>query len=85
MLKKLLMLFLAFSLSMGAAFAATDVNTADQASLELAGQPKAFIAGEIKMARDNKDNVAIAPWVVWLFRTHPATIERIHTAEQWQR
>ncbi|WP_213778412.1 helix-hairpin-helix domain-containing protein [Caballeronia sp. dw_276] len=34
MLKKLLMLFLAFSLSMGAAFAATDVNTADQASLE---------------------------------------------------
>ncbi|KQR74481.1 competence protein ComE [Burkholderia sp. Leaf177] len=34
MLKKLLMLFLAFSLSIGAAFAATDVNTADQASLE---------------------------------------------------
>jgi len=34
MLKKLLMLFLAFSLSMGAAFAATDVNTADEASLE---------------------------------------------------
>ncbi len=34
MLKKLLMLFLVFSLSIGAAFAATDVNTADQSSLE---------------------------------------------------
>jgi competence protein ComEA len=34
MLKKLLMLCLAFVLSMGAAFAAVDVNTADQAALE---------------------------------------------------
>lgn len=34
MLKKLLMLCLAFMLSMGAAFAAVDVNTADQAALE---------------------------------------------------
>ncbi|MDR5765372.1 MULTISPECIES: helix-hairpin-helix domain-containing protein [unclassified Caballeronia] len=34
MLKKLLMLCFAFVLSMGAAFAAVDVNTADQAALE---------------------------------------------------
>ena len=34
MLKKLLMLFLALALSMGVAFAAVDVNTADQTSLE---------------------------------------------------
>jgi competence protein ComEA len=34
MLKKLLMLCLAFMLSIGAAFAAVDVNTADQAALE---------------------------------------------------
>lgn len=34
MLKKLLMLCLAFMMSIGAAFAAVDVNTADQAALE---------------------------------------------------
>ncbi|MDN7182095.1 helix-hairpin-helix domain-containing protein [Caballeronia sp. SEWSISQ10-4 2] len=34
MLKKLLMLFVALALSMGVAFAAVDVNTADQTSLE---------------------------------------------------
>lgn len=34
MLKKLLMLCLALALSIGAAFAAVDVNTADQTSLE---------------------------------------------------
>jgi competence protein ComEA len=34
MLKKLLMLFVAFALSMGVAFAAVDVNTADEPSLE---------------------------------------------------
>ena len=34
MLKKLLMLCVAFMLSIGAAFAAVDVNTADQAALE---------------------------------------------------
>jgi competence ComEA-like helix-hairpin-helix protein len=34
MLKKLLMLFVAFALSMGVAFAAVDVNTADESSLE---------------------------------------------------
>src|SRR5471030_2138814 len=36
MLKKLLMLCLALALSIGAAFAAVDVNTADQTSLEAA-------------------------------------------------
>ena len=34
MLKKLLVLFIAFALSMGVAFAAVDVNTADQPALE---------------------------------------------------
>jgi len=34
MLKKLLMLWIAFALSIGAAFAAVDVNTADQTALE---------------------------------------------------
>ena len=35
MLKKLLMLCLALMLSVGAAFAAVDVNTADQTALEV--------------------------------------------------
>src|SRR5260370_35311919 len=48
MLKKLLMLCLALALSMGVAFAAVDVNTADQTSVEAVkglgpGKPKAII------------------------------------------
>jgi STE24 endopeptidase len=58
---------------------------ADQVSLDLAGQPDAFIDGEKKMARDNKANVAPTPWNVWLFSTHPPTVERIHMAEDWKK
>lgn len=58
---------------------------ADQASLDLAGQPEAFIASEQKMAKDNKSNVAPTPWNAWLFSTHPTTVERIRMAQEWQR
>jgi len=58
---------------------------ADQASLELADVPKAFIDAEYKLARDNKSNVAPTPWNVWLFSSHPPTIERIRMAEDWQK
>ena len=58
---------------------------ADQISLELAGQPEAFKATEKKMAIDNKSNVAPTPWNVWLFASHPPTVERIHLAEEWEQ
>jgi STE24 endopeptidase len=58
---------------------------ADQVSLELAGQPKAFIAGEEKLAITNKSNIAPTPWNVWLFSSHPPTVERIRMAKEWEQ
>jgi len=58
---------------------------ADQVSLELAGQPEAFKTTEKKMAIDNKSNVAPTPWNVWLFSSHPTTVERIQMAEEWEK
>jgi STE24 endopeptidase len=58
---------------------------ADQVALELGGQPDAFIDCERKMAVVNKSNVAPTPWTVWLFSTHPTTVERIRTAQEWKR
>jgi STE24 endopeptidase len=56
---------------------------ADQAALALAGRPAAFIEAEKRLARDNIDNVAPAPWNVWLFSTHPTSVERIDMARTW--
>jgi STE24 endopeptidase len=56
---------------------------ADTTSLELAGMPDVFIKAEQRLARDNKSNVAPAPWNVWLFSTHPTALERIEMAEKW--
>jgi len=58
---------------------------ADQTSLELADVPKAFIDAEFKLARVNKANVAPTPWNVWLFATHPPTVERIRMARDWEK
>jgi STE24 endopeptidase len=58
---------------------------ADEASLELAGMPDVFIAAEKRLARANKGNVAPPPWTVWLFSTHPTTVERIRMAEAWEQ
>jgi STE24 endopeptidase len=58
---------------------------ADQAALELAGRPDAFISGEKRLARDNLTNVAPTPFNVWMFSTHPPTVERIEMAEQWKK
>lgn len=58
---------------------------ADQVALELGGQPDAFVECERKMAIVNKSNVAPTPWTVWFFSTHPTTVERIRTAQEWKR
>jgi len=58
---------------------------ADEASLELASKPAAFIEAEIRLARDNLSNVAPAPFNVWMFSTHPPPVERIKMAEEWQQ
>jgi STE24 endopeptidase len=58
---------------------------ADEASLRLADHPDVFTAVEQKMARDNKSNVAPTPWNVWLFSSHPSTVERIRTAKEWSK
>jgi STE24 endopeptidase len=58
---------------------------ADQVSLELADHPEAFRLSEQKMARDNKSNVAPTPWNVWLFSTHPTTVDRIRAADEWKK
>ncbi|MBI1830717.1 MAG: M48 family metallopeptidase [Planctomycetes bacterium] len=57
---------------------------ADQASLELAGNPDVFINAEKKLAADNLANLAPTPWNVWLFATHPPTVERIQMAKDWK-
>jgi STE24 endopeptidase len=56
---------------------------ADQAALDIAKQPEAFIAAEVKLVRDNIGNPAPAPWNVWLFATHPPAVERIEMARRW--
>ncbi len=58
---------------------------ADEMSLQLAKRPDAFIDCERKMAIDNKGNVAPSPWNVWLFSSHPTTVERIRLAEMASR
>lgn len=57
---------------------------ADLAALELAGQPEAFIQAELRLARQNRMNVAPTPFNVFLFATHPPTVERIRMAEHWR-
>ncbi len=57
---------------------------ADQASLDLAGQADAFISSERVLAVTNKSNVTPTPWNVWLFSSHPTTVERIRMAEEWR-
>jgi STE24 endopeptidase len=58
---------------------------ADESSLELSRNPEAFIASEKRMALGNLSNVAPTPFNVWMFSTHPPTVERIEMAEQWEK
>jgi STE24 endopeptidase len=58
---------------------------ADETALRLADHPRAFIAAEKRLVRDNIGNVAPTPFSVWLFATHPPAVERIQMAEEWKR
>ena len=57
---------------------------ADQVSLDMSKKPAAFISAEIRLAKDNKMDVAPLPWNVLLFASHPTTIERINAAKDWK-
>jgi STE24 endopeptidase len=57
---------------------------ADAAALELADRPRAFIAAEKRLVRDNLGNVAPNSFSVWLFASHPPAVERIQMAEEWR-
>ena len=57
---------------------------ADIASLELSGQPEAFIRAEQKLAISNKSNVAPTALNVFLFASHPPPVERILLAKLWR-
>jgi STE24 endopeptidase len=58
---------------------------ADETALELAEHPQAFIAAERRLARDNLANVAPTPFSVWLFASHPPTVDRIQMAQEWRK
>jgi STE24 endopeptidase len=57
---------------------------ADAASLQLAYKPVAFIEAEKRLALDNISNLAPSPFNVWMFSTHPSSVERIEMAESSQ-
>jgi STE24 endopeptidase len=58
---------------------------ADMAALELARQPDAFRKVAKNLAINNVSNVAPTPWNVWLFASHPTTLEAIQMADAWER
>jgi STE24 endopeptidase len=54
---------------------------ADRDALLLYGHPEVFIEAEKRLARDNISNVAPSDLNVFLFASHPPTLERIAMAE----
>jgi STE24 endopeptidase len=58
---------------------------ADETALQLTQKPEAFIAAEKRLALDNLSNVAPTPFNVWMFSTHPPTVDRIEMAEEWHK
>jgi STE24 endopeptidase len=58
---------------------------ADEMAIALSHNPQAFIEAEKRLALDNISNVAPTPFNVWMFSTHPPTVERIQMAEEWEK
>jgi len=58
---------------------------ADWASLELTGNPAAFIRSEVDLARANLADLAPPRPLVWLLYTHPPVAERIRMADSFAR
>lgn len=56
---------------------------ADWEALVLTKDKKSFISTEIKMARDNKSRLNPNPLNVFLYHSHPTTLERIRMAEEF--
>ena len=56
---------------------------ADQFSLEITGNPQAFVGAMTKLADQNLLDADPEPWVVWLLHSHPPVRERLAMAEQW--
>jgi STE24 endopeptidase len=54
---------------------------ADRDALRLYGHPEVFIEAEKRLARDNIANVAPSDLNLFLFASHPPTLERIAMAE----
>jgi STE24 endopeptidase len=54
---------------------------ADWTSLELTGNPAAFIRAEVDLARSNLADLNPPRPVVWLLYTHPPVAERIRMAD----
>lgn len=58
---------------------------ADSYSLELTGEPGAFISSERRLAKQNLAQPDPPGWQTFLLATHPPTIARIGTAVAYQR
>ena len=57
---------------------------ADLESLRLTNNPEAFIASEVKLARENLADIEPPKAIVWLLYTHPPVLKRIAMAEAYR-
>jgi STE24 endopeptidase len=58
---------------------------ADEESLNLARQPRAFIDAERKLAEKNVSRLDAHPFMVILYYSHPPAAERIQMAKDWEK
>jgi STE24 endopeptidase len=73
------------SLPIQNAISRTFERQADRTSLELTGNPAAFIRSEVQLARSNLADLAPPRLIVWLLYTHPPVAERIRMAETFAK